>query len=478
MAGKRRRAKRTRAQKMKGTVALGAVFALLVGVNVYVFLLRPGNVKDLQRQVAAGRMAREQELPGSPGALPPLPKIPKMLGVTLPGTTESSDSKVTESPLPGHGRRVEGKVQKNDTLGKILEREGLTRSEAAELSTALEGTLDLKGIREGQAYALTLDDEGNLVAFEYRVSAAVLVRVERGVSGKLKAIRSETKTEIQVQEVSGVIVSSLYEAVKSRGESTELVADIADLFASDINFFIDTQQGDRFSIVIEKQYLNGEFFKYGRILAAEYHGAVGTYRAFWWQGEGVPRGGYFDAQGQSLTKSLLKTPLKFARLSSGFNPRRMHPVLHRVRGHFGTDYAAPVGTPVWASAGGRVISAGRAGGAGNMIVIDHGAGLRTYYMHLSRFAAGLRTGKNVEQKQVIGYVGTTGLSTGPHLHFGVQVNGKWVDSLKLTPRRAAPVPKGSLAAYKAAIAPQVAALARLRTAPQLTASSPTTATIR
>jgi murein DD-endopeptidase MepM/ murein hydrolase activator NlpD len=384
--------------------------------------------------------------------------------------------------VPGHGRRVEGKVQKNDTLGKILEREGLTRSEAAELAQALSGALDLKSIREGQVYALTLDDEGNVIAFEYRLSAAVVVRVERGASGKLQALRSETKTEIQVQEVSGVIVSSLYEAVRSRGESTELVADLADLFASDINFFIDTHEGDRFSLVVEKEYLNGEFWKYGRILAAEYHGNVGSYRAFWWKGEGVPRGAYFDENGRSLTKSLLKTPLKFARLSSGFNPKRMHPVLHRVKGHFGTDYAAPVGTPVWASAGGRVVSCAPAGGAGNLVVLDHGGGLRTYYMHLSRFAKGLRAGQAIEQKQVIGYVGTTGLSTGPHLHFGVQQNGTWVDSLKLAPRRASPVPRGSMAAFKATIAPQVTALARLRTAPvpapaaKLTASGTPTAT--
>jgi murein DD-endopeptidase MepM/ murein hydrolase activator NlpD len=478
MAAKRRRGKRTRAQKMQGTLAIGGVFALLVGINVYVFLLRPGNVKDLQRKVAAGRMAQG----ALPGASEPAPGQPLPVGgAALPGGVAGKGAPGASTVVPVlHGRRLEGKVGKGDTLGKILEREGLTRPEAAELSDALKGALDLKSIREGQAYALTLDDEGNLVAFEYRVSPAVLVRVERGVGGKLKALRSETKTEIQLHEVSGVIASSLYEAVRSRGESTELVADLADLFASDINFFIDTHEGDRFSLVVEKEYLNGEFFKYGRILAAEYHGEVGTYRAFWWQGQGVPRGGYFDEKGQSLTKSLLKTPLKFARLSSGFNPKRMHPVLHRVKGHFGTDYAAPVGTPVWASQGGRVVSCSPAGGAGNLVVLDHGGGLKTYYMHLSRFASGLRAGQSVEQKQVIGYVGTTGLSTGPHLHFGVQVNGKWVDSTKLTPRRAAPVPRGSMGAFQATIAPQVAALSRLRATPPAreTATASTAAAMR
>ncbi len=478
MTGKRRRGKRTRAQRMKGTIALGGVFALLVGVNIYVFLLRPGNVTDLQNRVEQSRTAREQGLPGTAGGGLKLPRMPLLSGNAghdAPGATAPAASAgavaAPGSAMPG--RRVDGKVQGGDTMGAILEREGLTRTEAAEVVDALDDALDLKGIRQGQPYALTLDDQGNVVAFEYRVSAAILVRVERDGAGKLKAFRSETKTEVQVQEVSGVIATSLYDAIRSRGESTQLVAELADLFASDINFFIDTHQGDRFAIVVEKLFLDGAFWKYGRILAAEYHGNVGTYRAFWWQGAGVPKGAYFNEKGQSLTRSLLKTPLKFARLSSGFNPRRMHPVLHRVKGHFGTDYAAPTGTPVWASAGGKISSASRAGGAGNMVVIDHGGGLRTYYMHLSKFAKGLRAGQSVEQKQVIGYVGTTGLSTGPHLHFGVQQGGKWVDSLRLQPRRAAPVPKGSLGAFQLTIAPQVAALERLRTTPpaQLTAGT-------
>jgi len=323
----------------------------------------------------------------------------------------------------------------------------------------------MKGLREGQAYVLRLDDEGRVTAFELRVSPAVLVRVERDDDGKLVARKTETKTELQVQEVSGTITSSLYEAIKGAGESTELVADLADLFAGDLNFYVDTHDGDSFALVVEKLHLDGKFWKYGRILAAEYRGKAGRFRAFYYQGPGVERGAYFDDQGRSTTRSLLKTPLKFARMSSGFNPRRMHPVLHRVKGHFGTDYAAPTGTPVWASSDGRVVNASPSGGAGNLVVLDHGGGLRTYYMHLSRFAKGLAPGQHVAQKQIIGYVGTTGLSTGPHLHFGVQQNGKWIDPAKLTPRRAAPVPPKALMAFKDGIAPHVATLDRLGAKP-------------
>jgi murein DD-endopeptidase MepM/ murein hydrolase activator NlpD len=461
----KRRKSRRRADAMRGKIALASVFALLVGVNFYVFFVRPGNVNDLRDKVAEGRISAPQALPlAQVVAVAPKPPggggVLGELNAKLPAAAS-----VVDAPAPKAGRSVEGKVEPNDTMGKIFERQGLTRTEAAEVLGALQGTLDVKAIRAGQVYVLTLDDEGDLTAFEFRVSPATIVRVERDGGGKLKARRAESKTEVRVEDVSGTVVSSLYESVKAGGGGTALVADIADLFAGDINFYVDTHPGDRFAVRVEKLYLDGQFWKYGKILAAEYAGKVGSHRAFWYQGDGVPRGAYFDDKGRSLTKSMLKTPLKFARMSSGFNPRRMHRVLHRVKGHFGTDYAAPVGTPVWAAGGGRVISAGWGGGAGNLVVIDHGAGLVTYYMHLSRFAKGLRAGQRIDQKQVIGFVGTTGLSTGPHLHFGVKQGGKWIDSTRLTPRRASPVPQKAMAAFQAQIAPHVAALTTMKAPP-------------
>lgn len=455
MAARRRRA-RTRADRLRGTIRLGVIFSILVGINVYVFLFRSGNLRDLSSQVSATRIQGGAAGDAAPalGTQPPGGE----LGVPVPAGDDVAD----DDGAPRAGVERPGKVARGDSLKKILQREGLEPPEVAEVLSALrEGGFEVNSIREGQSYVVRFDDQGRLVGFELRISAVVVYVVERGDDDHLSARKAETKTEVRVEEASGRITSTLYDAVKASGESTELVAILADLFAYDINFFIETRPGDRFAVVVEKVYMGDTFYRYGKVLAAEYSGRVGTFRAFWWQPPDGGRGAYYDEKGQNCAKSMLKTPLKFARVSSNFNPRRMHPILHRVRGHYGTDFAAPVGTPVWASAGGKVTWAAYKRGPGNLVVIDHGNGLVTHYMHLSRFAKGLRAGQRVAQKQVIGYVGSTGLSTGPHLHFGVKQNGSWIDSRKLKILREAPVPKKHLEAFRAAVATRVAALERM-----------------
>ena len=185
--------------------------------------------------------------------------------------------------------------------------------------------------------------------------------------------------------------------------------------------------------------------RYRKILAAEYDGKAGTFRTFWWNNA------YYDAKGASSEKSLLKTPLKFQRVSSGFDRKRMHPVLHTARAHLGIDYAAPTGTPVWAAAHGTIIQRGPAGGAGNLVMLRHDGGIETAYMHLSKFAGDQKVGQRVAAKTVIGYVGTTGLSTGPHLHFGVKQNGVYIDPAKLTPIRGKGVTGAESQAFKAEV---------------------------
>jgi murein DD-endopeptidase MepM/ murein hydrolase activator NlpD len=224
-----------------------------------------------------------------------------------------------------------------------------------------------------------------------------------------------------------------------------------------VNFYTDTQPGDHWKVVVEKQLLGGKYYKYGRVLAAEYGGRVGTFRAFYYFAPaGAAAGKYYDERGQAISKTMLKTPLRFVRISSKFDRRRFHPILHVERAHLGIDYAAPVGTPVWASASGRVVEAGMKRGSGNTVVLAHTNGLSTRYYHLSRFARGLHAGLGVRQKDVIGYVGTTGLSTGPHLHFSVTKNGAFVDPSKLAVSRDAPV--ANRAAFLEAIRPRIAAL--------------------
>ena len=432
----------------RGTLRVLVLLGAMVLVNLYVFVWKDGTSIRAVKARAADMGTTSLDRLG-PTVTPPVP------GVAAPG----------DPPVPTGV--LEGKVEKNESLGKILRsRLHLEAAVADELIRAVGPVFDLRGLRPGQAFRLELDDEGQVESFELVVSKTVTVRIMRdAATGQLAGKKDEAQTRIEIREVGGKVDSSLYAAIKAAGEDGTLVGFFVDVFAYDLDFYNDTHGGDVFRVVVEKEYAGAEFLRYRRILAAEYAGKAGTYRAFYWAAPGAAKGKYFDEDGQSVERSMLKTPLKFARVSSGFNPRRMHPVLHRVKGHFGTDFACPVGTPVWAAADGTVVQAGPAGGAGNMITIRHDNGLTTNYMHLSKIGKSTRVGQKVEAKTVIGYSGNTGLSTGPHLHFGVRKNGAYVDFQTLKPSRAAGVPKKQLGGFKAGVRELVGRLAVVSTAP-------------
>jgi murein DD-endopeptidase MepM/ murein hydrolase activator NlpD len=394
----------------RGTIRLTLVLGVLVLVNLYVFLWKKGtSLPDVKK--AAAMMG--SGVGSGPAARPPAPVAPPVApGAPAPKNTIS-----------------EGKVQKGDSLGKLLKREGLAPADSDEVIRALHEVLDFKALRAGQMYTLERAPDGRVVTFELTVSKTERVKAARGADGALAGTKATDQTRSEIDDVGGRVTGSLYASMKASGEKTELVEAFADLFAYDLDFYVDVHDGDVFKAVVEKTFKDQELIGYGKIVAAEWSGKAGHFRAFLWKGK------WYDGDGQALEKTLLKTPLKFARISSGFDLHRMHPILHTERAHMGVDYAAPVGTPVWAAASGTVESAGPAGGAGNLIVLRHDNGLETFYMHLSKFAKGLHPGQRVEAKTVIGYVGTTGLSTGPHLHFGVKKDGAYVDPLKLAPQR-------------------------------------------
>lgn len=353
----------------------------------------------------------------------------------------SASVQATEAIAKAHAEEmakmsvVEGRLIDGDSLGRVLRRHNVGPQTADALIRSLSSELDFTQLREGQAYTLTVRPDGELHSFELVVSKELTVRSWRMADGSMRGEAEKAQTHVEIVEVAAPIESSLYASILAVGENEALVAFFVDVFAYDVDFYNDTHGGDIFRVIVEKEMKGEEFLRYRRILAAEYSGKVGTFRAFYWQEPNATKGRYFNEKGESIERSFLKTPLKFARISSGFNRNRMHPVLHVTRGHFGTDYAAPVGTPVWAAAGGKIITRGFSGGAGNMVVIEHAGGLVTQYMHLSKFASGQRIGQRVEAKTVIGYVGTTGLSSGPHLHFGVKKNGVYIDPQKLAPAR-------------------------------------------
>jgi len=358
---------------------------------------------------------------------------------------------------------IEKQFAAADTLGQVMAREGFGAA-GPNVIAALNKLVDPRTIRGGAKYVVHMGDDGTPDGFEYQPTPALRYLVERSDAADdakptWTARKLEATVEIKTVHAGGAVESSLYESVQKSGEPTALVGLLVELFAWDVNFYIDTHPGDRWKVVVEKQYLGGQFYKYGRVLAAEYSGKVGTYRAFYWAGKDAPRdrpGKYYDEKGLAVSKTMLKTPLRFVRISSKFDRKRLHPILHVERAHLGIDYAAPVGTPVWASASGRVVEAGMKRGSGNTVVIAHSNGLSTRYYHLSKFARGLRAGMQVRQKDVIGFVGTTGLSTGPHLHFSVTRNGAFVDPSKLQINRDAPVPDRG--AFIDAIRPRIAAM--------------------
>jgi murein DD-endopeptidase MepM/ murein hydrolase activator NlpD len=444
---KRARAVSQLTASSNGTIRLGVVLAILVGVNLYVFLWRDRtSIPDVMEQAAVASDPAAAPASGEAGEA-----TASAAAVVAAKAGDARDD----------GRWVENAVLEGDSMGGILRREGFTPPEADELIRALQPVMDLRKIRVGQSYRIQFDDRGAMQAFEFMVSRVLTVRAERGADGKLVAKRIEAATDIRVLELGGDIETSLYAAIKATGEETALVAFFVDVFAYDMNFYIDTQRGDRWKMLVEKIYKDGEFLAYGRVLAAEYAGRVGTFRAFWWQPPGTASGRYFDSRGRSVEKTFLKSPLKYARVSSKFNPRRMHPILHRVKGHWGVDYAAPQGTPVWAAAGGRITFRGRRGGAGNCVIINHDGGLQTIYMHLKKFAGGQRVGQRVAQKTVVGYVGMTGLATGPHLHFGVKQNGRFVDPGKIKMKPGPGVAPQHIAKFEEDTAQLVARLDRI-----------------
>jgi len=262
------------------------------------------------------------------------------------------------------------------------------------------------------------------------------------VSMLLKDIRMETAF------VNGTITSSLYETMLAQGEQPQLIMDYTDVFGWEIDFFSEVQPNDSFAILFERKYCDSVCTGYGAILAAAYWGQVGSFAGYrFTDPEGTTD--YYNPEGQNLRKTFQKSPLRFSRVSSFFG-RRFHPILRRVRQHSGVDYVAPRGTPVEAVSDGRVVSAGWSGGYGRLVVVRHAEGYETRYGHLSGFAKGVRSGASVKQGQLVGYVGSTGLSTGPHLHYEVRKFGSAVNPLRLNPPRRSPVKKEFMAQFQRA----------------------------
>jgi murein DD-endopeptidase MepM/ murein hydrolase activator NlpD len=331
---------------------------------------------------------------------------------------------------PGPTTRTERvQLKRGDSLVAALTRGGIDQRIGYEIATALSRSgANLKRIRPRDSVEVTFDLGGDPIAVGWEPSpwlGYVVISTDDGWTVR----RQETPADVRIEAVKGTVTRSLFEAVEDAGEKPGLVLDLVSIFESDFDFTADTRPGDRFRALVEKRYAGDTFVDYGRVLAAQYisDGKVLT-------GVGhepaAGRFGYYDLGGRSLRKTFLKSPLEFSRITSGFTYARPHPILGGTRPHLAIDYAAPVGTPVRAVADATVALAGRNGGNGISVTLQHQRGYRTMYNHLSRLGPGVRAGSRVKQRQVIGYVGSTGLSTGPHLDFRVARNGVWVNPLR------------------------------------------------
>jgi murein DD-endopeptidase MepM/ murein hydrolase activator NlpD len=336
-------------------------------------------------------------------------------------------------PAPSHAV-FEGELVRGETLSQALREDGVSPQIVHAITREMGKLFNFRRARPGHDYRLELDPDGEVVEFRYATSPIETYFVTKS-DGSLEARREEPPTRTEVARIAGVVTSSLHDAMSKLGESAQLAADLADIFAWEIDFTRSVHYGDEFRVLYERRYRSAadgrEFYVGpGRILAARYSGGDGDHVAVYFESEDG-RGGYYREDGSSVERNFLMAPVRHSKITSAFSNARLHPILRIWRPHHGIDYAAPRGTPIWAVADGTVIYRGRAGGFGNLIKIRHHDGYISYYGHMQSFARGIAEGQRVHQKQVIGTVGSTGLSTGPHVCFRMSKDGKFVDPARI-----------------------------------------------
>jgi len=354
----------------------------------------------------------------------------------------------------------EERIQRGDTVGSILARLQVDDPDALAYLRSAKGVRSLYQLVPGRTLRAVTTDEGQLVTLRY-LHADGTELVVRRQGEAFVTTEEQVRTERQLVMTSGEIETSLFAATDRVGLSDSVAIELADIFSSEVDFHRDLRPGDRFSVVYEALYSDGEFIRTGRIVAAEFTNDGRVYRAVFFQ-DALGRGGFYTPDGKNLRKAFLRSPLEFSRISSGFSTARFHPVLQTWRAHKGVDYAAPVGTHVRATAGGTVEFVGTQGGYGKAVILRHPNGRSTLYGHLSGFAKGLHAGRRVEQGELVGYVGMTGLATGPHLHYEFRIDGVHQNPLRAVLPPGPAVTRELMPSFHEASAPLVERLNLLR----------------
>ena len=380
------------------------------------------------------------------------------------GTRNVSEAESTAEPAAGQSESPlkwrEHLIRQGDTLAAIFKNQGLAPALLHEIVHSSELAGKLAHIRPGQQLKLALDEDGALqrvVLQRDRVSSLNILRTDSGFKAEEHSRAVETREAV----AQGHIVSSLFVDGQKAGLSDAQIMELANIFGWDIDFALELRKGDSFSVIYRENWLDGEKLGNGPILAAEFVNRGTTYRAVRYT-DSKGETAYYDPDGHAKRRAFIRTPVKFSRISSRFTRKRWHPVLKKWRSHKGVDYAAPRGTPVKATGNGKVVFRGKKGGYGNVIFLRHGGKYTTVYGHLSRFAKGLKRGSKVKQGQVIGYVGSTGLATGPHLHYEFRINGVHRNPLTVKLPKTLRLPKQEMARFLLQTRPLIAQLDELR----------------
>ena len=363
---------------------------------------------------------------------------------TLPRGAATAEAEVEEAEIAAELSAMNGIIGRGDTVGGILQA-WLTPQEISDLDKACSKAYSLRRIKQGQAYTVR-SQEGNFVSFEYEIDNDSRLLVTRE-EGAFKAARLEIEYEIRLHRVEAEIRSSLFQAMSDAGEKPILAAQLANVFAWEINFIRDIRVGDRFSLLVEKRYRDGEFKDYGKLLACSFINQSDKYEAFLFRDDDG-NSQYFTRDGQSIRRAFLKAPLSYTRISSGYSNHRLHPVTMDWKAHPAIDYAAPIGTPVKSVGKGKITFMGFSKSSGNYMTVEHLNGYQTMYLHLNGFAKGLQKDSKVAQGQVIAFVGKTGYATGPHLDFRMKKDGAYLNPLGVMSPRETPVSKMEMAAYQ------------------------------
>ena len=345
--------------------------------------------------------------------------------LSIPVKTWAPVSPATRSPALAEYKI---RIRPGDTIGQVLSRYGFSPADVQAIYDQVKPVFDLRRIKAGQLLHLYADPSGAVVRLEYDVDDIRFLRVEKREE-LFRAVLEDRPVDIVAEMICGTIEDSPILAFNRFGEGDFLALAFADIFGWDVDFYIDIREGDTFKVIFEKRYLDGKFIGYGKILAAELVNQEKLHQAFYFLSPDTNRPGYYDAEGNSLEKEFRKSPIKWARITSRFSSRRLHPIHKVYRAHYGVDYAASIGTPVQATADGVVTFAGWNGASGRMVRIRHKNAYETMYLHLRSFGPGIRPGFRVKGGDIVGYVGSSGESTGPHLDYRIKRNGSYLNPL-------------------------------------------------